>query len=111
MKSIRNLAAGLLLLTGVLHLVSVALVKFETTSIITILFGVAYLVIGFFLFREGKTVLWFGAIVPLVGLVLAGIGMLMKPTLVGAFFMVIDIIAAVCCFSLIFRKQQKGFSA
>jgi hypothetical protein len=106
MKNIRNLAGSLLLLTGVLHLISVVLAKFESTSIITILFGVAYLVIGFFLFREGKSVLWFGAIVPLVGLVLAGIGMLMKPTLVGAFFMVIDIIVAVCCFSLIFRKQK-----
>jgi hypothetical protein len=41
MKSVRSLAAGLLLLTGMLHLISVALVKFETTSIITIIFGLA----------------------------------------------------------------------
>jgi hypothetical protein len=106
MKNIRNLAGGLLLLTGVLHLASVALVKFETTSIITIVFGMAYLVIGYFLFRGGQTVLWFGAIVPLVGLMLAGIGMLMKPTLLGGIFIAIDIIVSVCCFSLIFRKQK-----
>lgn len=106
MKSIRSLAAGLLLLTGILHLVSVALVNFELTSIITILFGVAYLVIGAFLLRTGRSVLWFGGIVPLVGLGLATIGMLMKPTFLGAIFMAIDIIVSICCFLLIFRKGQ-----
>jgi hypothetical protein len=106
MKSARNLAGGLLLLTGVLHLVSVALVKFEAVSIITIVFGLAYLVIGYFLFRGGRTALWFGAIVPLVGLGLAAIGMLMKPTLLSGIFITIDIIISVCCFSLIFRKQK-----
>jgi hypothetical protein len=110
MKSVRNLAGGLLLLTGVLHLVSVALVKFEATSIITIVFGVAYLAIGTLLFRDGRAVLWLGASVPLVGLVLAAIGMLMKPTLLGGIFIAIDIVISVCCFTLIFRKQQKSLS-
>ncbi len=108
MKNIRNLAGGLLLVTGVLHLVSVALVKFEAASIITVIFGVAYLAIGYFLFRDGRAVLWLGAIVPLVGLGLAAIGMLMKPSLMGALFMLIDVVVAACCFFLIFRKQQKS---
>jgi hypothetical protein len=110
MKPIRGLAGGLLLLTGMLHLVSVTLRTFEATSIITIGFGLAYLAIGYFLFRDGKVVLWLGAIVPLVGLVLAAIGMLMKPTLLGVLFMIIDIIVAGCCFSLILRKQDKSHS-
>jgi len=105
MKNIRNLVAGLLLLSGVLHLVSVGFGKFEPTSIITIVFGVAYLVIGFFLFRSGRTILWFGAIVPIVGLVLAAIGMLMKPTLLGGIFIVIDIIVVAGCFLLLTRKK------
>jgi hypothetical protein len=105
MKTIRNLSAGLLLLSGVLHLASVALVKFEATSIITIIFGVAYLLIGFFLFRSGRIILWFGAVVPLVGLLLAVAGMLMNPTLLGAAFILIDIIVSGCCFFLISRKQ------
>jgi hypothetical protein len=104
MKSVRNFAAGLLLLTGVLHLLSVALVKFETTSIISIVFGLAYLLIGVLLFRTGRAILWFGAIVPLVGLLLAAIGMTMNPTLWGGLFILIDIIVAACCFWLIFRK-------
>jgi hypothetical protein len=106
MKNIRNLAAGLLLLTGVLHLVSVALVKFEATSIITIVFGVAYLAIGYFLFRDGRTIVWFGAIVPLVGLLLAVLGMLMSPTLFGAIFIAIDMVIITCCFILLFRRKD-----
>ena len=106
MKPIRNLAAILLLLTGVLHLASVLLVKFEATSIITIVFGVAYTLIGALLFRGGRMVLWFGAIVPLMGLSLATIGMLMKPTLLGAVFMIIDIAVTICCFLLLFRNEQ-----
>ena len=106
MNTLRNLAGSLLLITGALHLVSAALVKFEMTSIITILFGLAYLAIGFFLFRGSRMVLWLGAIVPLVGLGLAVIGMLVNPTLLGGIFIAIDIAVAVCCFYLILSKQQ-----
>lgn len=106
MKSLRNLAAGLLFLTGALHLISLAFVTFDPTSLITLLFGVAYLTIGFFLFRDGQVILWFGAIVPLVGLLLAVLGMVMNPTLLGALFIAIDIIIAACCFIVIFRKKQ-----
>lgn len=104
MKIMRTLAAGLLLLTGALHLISVVLAKFEATSIITIVFGVAYLGIGYFLFRAGQTILWFGAIVPLVGLLLAVAGMFMSPTLLGGIFIAIDVVIIVCCFILLFRK-------
>lgn len=107
MKPVRSLAAGLLLLTGLLHLASVALVSFEPTSIITLVFGVAYLAIGFLLFRSGRTILWFGAVVPLIGLSLAFVGMLTKPTVLGALFIGIDLVVIVCCFLLIFCKSMK----
>jgi hypothetical protein len=106
MKSIRSLAASLLLFTGALHLISVAFSKFEPTFIITIVFGAAYLVIGFYLFRNGRNILWFGAVVPLIGLLLAVAGMFMKPTLLGGIFIAIDVAVAACCFYLIFRKAQ-----
>jgi len=110
MISIRSLAASLLLLTGVLHLVSVAFGKFEPTSIITLVFGAAYLVIGFLLFRNGRITLWFGAVVPLIGLLLAVAGMFMKPTLLGGIFIAIDMAVVACCFSLIVRKAQPELS-
>jgi len=104
MKNIRTLAAGLLVLTGVLHLVSVVLGKFEATSIITIVFGVAYLAIGFFLLRNGRTALWLGAIVPLVGLVLAALGMATHPTIWGGIFIAIDVIIVAGCFYTLAKK-------
>ncbi len=110
MKVIRSLAAGLLLLSGLLHLVSAFLVKFEPTVIITIIFGAAYLAIGYFLLRSSRTVLWFGAIVPLVGLLMATIGMVMNPTLLGAVFIAIDALVAIGCFVLIFRKESTKLS-
>lgn len=103
MKNYRSIAGGLLLLSGALHLVSVGLGKFEPTSYITIIFGLLYLVIGSFLLRSGGKILWFGAIVPLVGLILAFIGMLMKPTLLGGIFIAIDIVVAAICILLIRR--------
>ena len=110
MKYIRSLAACLLLLSGALHLVSVASGKFVPTSIITLVFGAVYLAIGFLLFRNGRNSLWFGAIVPLIGLLLALAGMFMKPTLLGGIFIAIDIAVAACCFFLIFRKAQPELS-
>lgn len=104
MKTIRILAAILLLLTGVLHVIQLLLAKLDPGTIITVVFGVAYLILAFFLFRPGKTALWFGAIVPLVGLLLAVVGMLTTPTLLGALFIAIDVVIIACCFILIFRK-------
>ena len=104
------LAAGLLLLTGALHLVSLVFVTLVPTSLITLLFGAAYLVIGFFLFRDGRAILWLGVIVPLAGLLLAVLGMIMDPTLLGAIFIAIDIAIVSCCFVVLYRKKQNLLS-
>ncbi len=83
LNPIRRLAGGLLLLTGCLHLVSAAVVDFEATSIITIVFGLIYLVIGVFLSRNGRAILWYGAILPLIGMLLSIVGMLMNRSVLG----------------------------
>jgi hypothetical protein len=106
-KNIHKLAAGLLIVTGVLHLISILLVKFDAASFITLVFGVAYLVIGYFLLRDGRSIIWFGAIVPLVGLLLAFMGMLTKPTLLGVLFIAIDIIISAFCLTQLFSKEKK----
>jgi len=92
-------------LTGELHLISLLLAAFDPPPLITLPFMVAYLIIVFFLFRDSWAILWFGAIVPLVGLLLAAIGM-MNHTLLGAIFIAIDITIAACCFIVIFRNEQ-----
>lgn len=63
-KNVRVLAANIMLVSGIPHLGSVVLVKFEPASIISPVFGVAYLVVGYFLLRSGRKVLWWGAAYP-----------------------------------------------
>ena len=84
MKTTRYLAAGLLLLTATFHIAKIALTPFDLALIITVAFGVAYLIIGIFLFRDHRAAYSLGAAVPFVGLVLATLGMLTKPTLAAA---------------------------
>jgi hypothetical protein len=109
MNYIRYLAAGLLSLTGIIHMAQLAMVELDATLAITILFGIAYLVIAFFLFSAASKMTYYcGAIVPLVGLLLATAGMVMNPTLLAAFFIVIDVIVVLCCFYLIFKSKQSA---
>jgi len=106
MSRIRYLAAGLLCLTGILHVAQLAVATLDASTVIAVLFGVAYLAIGVFLFRDNKTAVYLGAIVPLVGLLLATAGMFMKPTLLGAFFIAIDVVVVLSCFYLIFKSKR-----
>ncbi len=107
MKTIQTLAASLLLLTGAMHVALFATSGvMDAAMIITLVFGIIYLALGLLLFRGGRVVYWFAAILPLVGLLLAGVGMLTNPTLVGAIFMAIDIVIAACCFKLLLQKRH-----
>lgn len=108
MKTPRIVAAGLLLLTGLLHTIQILLTRvIDPGVIITVTFGVIYLVLGFLLFRGKRIILWIAAIVPLVGIALAMIGMLTNPTVLGGAFILIDIIISACCFYLISRQKKE----
>ena len=108
MKTVRYLAVGLLLLTGLLHVVQIITATIiDAAVIIAVTFGIIYLALGLLLIKGGRAIVWLAAIVPLVGLILAGVGMLMKPTLLGALFMAIDIGISACCFTLLFRKSHQ----
>jgi hypothetical protein len=103
MNTVRNIAAGLLALTGVVHVAQLAK-GFDATVAIIVLFGVAYLAIAYFLYRGDKRSYWFGAIVPLIGLLLSVPGMLAAPNLLAGFFIVVDAIVIVACAYLIYKK-------
>jgi uncharacterized membrane protein (DUF2068 family) len=109
MSRIRYLAAGLLGLTGVVHVAQLAVATLDASTVITVLFGVAYLVIGVFLFRDNRTAYYFGTIVPLVGLVLATLGMLTNPTILAAIFIAIDVVIVLSCFYLIFKSRRSAW--
>jgi len=108
MNRIRYLAAGLLCLTGALHVAQLAVAKLDASVVIAVLFGVAYLVIGLFLFRDNRTTYYLGAIIPLIGLALATLGMLTHPTLLAAIFIAIDVVVVLSCFYLIFKNKPSA---
>jgi hypothetical protein len=108
MNRIRYLVAGLLCLSGAIHVTQLFVGRPVAETIITVSFGVAYLAIGGFLFGGSKTSDILGATIPLIGLLLATAGMLMNPTLLGAFFIAIDVIVAVYCLTTIVRSKQSS---
>lgn len=55
MNRIRYLSAGLLCLTGIIHVAQFAMAQLEASVIIMVILGVAYLIIGSLLFRNNKT--------------------------------------------------------
>jgi hypothetical protein len=107
MKIVRYLAIALLALTGAVHVAY--LINLPNAApgpvVITALFGIAYLVIAFFVFRENKRALWFGTIVPLLGLLLTLPGLLTAPTPLSIFFVVVDAIVIACCAYLIYKSK------
>ena len=111
MRTIRFVATGLLWLTGLLHVIQITTIRaVDVAIVITVTFGVIYLALGFLLLRGGRIIFWLAAILPLIGLLLAALGMLMKPTLLGALFMAIDVGIAACGFALLFGKGRKELS-
>ena len=103
MKTIQNIAAGLLALTGLVH-VAQLIYGFDAAIIITALFGLAYLAIAWFIYKSRRTAYWLGVFLPLLGLVLSLPGMLSAPNLLVGFFIVVDAIVIGLCLYLIFKS-------
>ena len=111
MNRIRYLAAGLLCLTGVIHVTRLGIPSSGASlDVVVPIFGVIYLIIGVLLFRDSRTACYFGAVVPLLGVsvgVLGGIlGMMGNPNLWLACLLAFNLATAVICFSLIRRKRS-----
>jgi hypothetical protein len=105
MDRIRYLAGGLLCLTGVIHVARLGMAQLDATFVtVAAIFGVAYLIIGGFLFWNKRTAYYLGAIVPLIGLCGGLVEVLPNPTIWMAFLIVIDAIIVLSCFYLIKRK-------
>ena len=109
MNRMRYLAVGLLCLTGILHVTRLGMPEsggavFDT---VVVAFGVTYLLIAGLLFRDSRMAYYLGAIVPLIGVGVAGgvLGMLSKPTAGMALLLAIDIAVVVSCLCLIRGKR------
>ena len=109
MKSINYLAGTLLVLAGIIHGQQIIAGPKEQLAA-NIIFAIVYLCIGILLNLNNKYSYYFGAIVPLFGILLATIGIIGKIISVTdllLFLLAIDIIVVSSCFYLIKSSKNK----
>jgi hypothetical protein len=70
MHPLRRLAGVLMLASATTHLSEPFIFPFSLPLMVATLYGLSFLTIGFFLFREGTRVLLWGAVLPLSAAVL-----------------------------------------
>ena len=104
MNWIRYLAAGLLCVTGIIHVARLGLA--DAPALIVVVFGVAYLLIGGLLFRNNKTAYYLGAIVPLIGLCVGPVILTNPPILLAALLGAIEVVVVISCLYLIKRMRS-----
>ena len=107
MKTIRFLAGFLMIITGILHVVSIFKETLDSNTIPTLGFGIIYLAIGIFLLLDKKFSKILGVIFPLIGL---GVGFfivgLRNWNTMLAIMFIIDAIVVVCCFVLLLSRYK-----
>lgn len=107
MKAIRYLAAGLLLLTGILHILPMFKAPSDPNSIPMLIFGIAYFAVGIMLIMKIKFDSLLGVIFPLIGL---GTGFFVVGiknwNTMLTFMFAIDAVVVVCCLILLLNKNK-----
>ena len=107
MKAIRYLAAGLLLLTGILHILPMFKAPSDPNSIPMLIFGIAYFVVGIMLIMKIKLDSLLGVIIPLIGL---GVGFFVVGiknwTAMLTFLFAFDAVVIICCLILLLNKNK-----
>jgi uncharacterized membrane protein HdeD (DUF308 family) len=107
MKAIRYLAAGLLLLTGVLHILPIFKAPSDPNSLPMLIFGIVYFTIGVLLITNIKFATLLGLIFPIIGL---GTGFFVVGiknwTAMLTFLFVIDAVVVICCLLLLLNKNK-----
>ena len=107
MKTIRYLAASLLLLTGVLHILPIIKTPSGPNVVPMMVFGIIYFAIGVLLIMKIRFASLLGLIFPLIGL---GIGFfvvgLKNWDTMLSFLFGIDAVVIICCLLLLLNKNK-----
>jgi hypothetical protein len=108
MERTRILAGGLLVLTGVVHVLQLFAGPMNIGAAFTVLFGVLYVLIGVLLLWRPQHI-WYitGIVVPLLGLAMTVLGILTANafTMLHLFYIVMDVVVVVCCILLVTGKK------
>jgi hypothetical protein len=107
MKPIRYLAAGLLLLTGVLHILPMFKTPSDPNSLPMLGFGVVYFIVGVLLLLKVKYDSLLGIIFPVIGLLTGFVVVGIKNwDAMLTFMFLIDAVVAACCLILVLNKNK-----
>lgn len=107
MKTIRLLAAWLLLLTGILHLLFAFMPYAGSNFVPFIVFGIVYFLIGLLILSKKDLGIWLGLLVPLIPIVLIP-NMIAHKTLGHKMMLLlgIDMVIIVCCLLIVLNKSK-----
>jgi hypothetical protein len=107
MKTIRFLAAGLLVITGVWHLTLFFKAVDDPASLPLLVFGVIYALIGILLFTPKKLWVYLGLAFPLIGMTTAAIKLGIKSFDTTMWILIlIDVAVVGCCVYLILNRKK-----
>ncbi len=110
MTRIRYMVAGLLGITGVLHIIEPFRSGANPVAIVMVAFGIAYLTIGVFVFRADRKGYYLAAVVPAIGIIGGLVQMLQNPTWWMALLIAIDLVVVPGSIYLI-RQSRAKFSS
>lgn len=107
MKTIRYLAAFLMLATGVMHILPMFKVPADPNALPMLGFAIAYLTTGILLILNKKISSVLGIVFPLIGLLLGffKIGLKNWDAMLAIMF-VIDAVVIVCCIALLMDRNK-----
>ena len=107
MKTIRYLAASLLLLAGILHVPPIIKNPSDPTALPMLVFGIVYFTIGVLLYLDIKYSKYLGLIFPLIGLATGfGVVGIKNWTAMLTLLFAIDAVVAICCVVLILKRVK-----
>ena len=109
MLPLRRIAGTLMLASTVTHLSEPFIFPLSLPLVVATLYGLGFCVIGIFLFREGTTVLWWGAILPLSAAFLGTGNAVLQGTMhpITRWHLFVDLVVGPICIYLL-RKQRTG---
>jgi len=110
MKNIRYVAAMLLIISGVLHIVLYSRTPHDPGIMGVLVFGIVYAAIGLLLFMPNRYALYLGLIFPIIGLIAALVKMgIDNLDYMMILLLLIDIVVIICCaYLLIYRTRVKS---
>jgi len=108
MKTIRYIAAWLLILTGVLHTLPFFKAVHDPNAVPMLIFGIIYFSIGILLILDLKIATLFGIIFPLIG-ILSGFFVIGTENwnFMLTILIAIDFVIILCCLALFLKRERQ----